>query len=169
LKKTIKILCFLIATIGIYSIVQYFQLPKLVYVNASLSEPLGIYLVQDGKISVGDYVIFKVPEQAESFIREHHLLPAGTPLLKQVYALPNQHYAVTDNCIYVGNIFIGKVFTTDGEDVPLPKIRGIFTVRENHFLALLTYNDKSLDCRYFGDIPQKLIIAKVRPFLVIPI
>lgn len=154
--------------ITIYAIARLYPPPKMLYLNTTLSEPIGLYLISKDKVQKGDLVVFKVPPNAESIIYGRKLLKPSALLLKEYYALPGEHYTITDKYIYVNDCRVGKIYENDSKNMPLPRLRGTFTVKKGHFLALATYRETSLDSRYFGDIPQELIVAKVTPFLTLP-
>ena len=168
MKKMIKVLLFLAFVLLLYEIGKCMQLHKIFYINTTASEPIGIYLVKEGEIRKGDLVVFKVPENAESIIYGRKFLQPPALLLKEVYALPGERYKITDIYIYVNGCQVGRVYEKDSRGMLLPKLRGDFTVREDHFLTLATYKETSLDSRYFGDIAKELIVAKVIPLLTLP-
>ena len=144
-------------------------IPKILYINTSLSAPLGVYITKDDQhIGRGDFVVLNVPQEVEDIIHGRGWLPPDKPLLKEVYALPGDIFTITETKIFANGTPAGDVYTHDLNGQPLPVLRGEFIVRDGHFLPLATYRNNSFDGRYFGDVPQGLIIKKVVPFLLIP-
>ena len=168
MKKTVKILFFIIIVIIVHEAGKVFPLPKLLYLNTTASEPLGVYVIEKSEIKKGDMVVFKVPPNAEDIIYGRNLLKKPGLMLKEVYALPGENYTITDKYIYVNGCRVGKVSEKDSKELPLPKLRGNFTVKKGYFLALATYRETSLDSRYFGEVSQELIVAKVTPIALLP-
>lgn len=138
------------------------------YINVTASEPIGIYrAVSYQELKYGDYVVFDVPDSAAIAV-ERGWMREGQRMLKKVYALPGDTYQITDEEILVKGSTAGPVFDRDREGEALPKLRGDFTVRADYFLPIASRKPNSFDGRYFGDVPQSLIIKKVEPILLIP-
>lgn len=133
-------------------------LPTLYYCNTSPSQPRGLYrVIDDGQpIRLHDLVVLRPPDDRLSV----------KTILKTVYALPGDTYAITDRWISVNGQPIGRVFAEDTSGAPLPKLRGSFVVPDGHFLPLAVHVDRSYDGRYFGAVAQSEIIQKVAPLLL---
>ena len=90
-------------------------------------------------------------------------LQQGYPLIKAIGALPGERYCVTNRALYIDGHRRGPVFTVDDQGLPLPKLRGCFTVPRGEFLPLGTHSPKSFDGRYFGTVPLTLIRYRAVP------
>lgn len=141
-------------------------LSHFLYFNWSGSEPVGVYrAVAAGPFATGDMVVMRVPEAAGAYAYGRGWLREGELLLKTVYALPGEAYSVTDSGVFTSHAAIQGMLIQDGTGQALPRLRGEFTVREEHFLPLATGGINSFDGRYFGDVPMELIVCKVVPVI----
>lgn len=146
------------------------KMPALIYFNSSKSLPVGFYVKVpfETPLKAGDLVIVKVPAEMHEYVYQRNWLKQDTPLLKIVYALPGDTYSINDEAVFVNGKYAGAIFTKDKSGLPLPRIRGVFTVEDGHFLPMAVRFPDSFDGRYFGQISQNLIIAKVKPLFIFP-
>jgi len=131
---------------------------------------MGFYLKVSDETSLkaGDLVILKVPKAMNPYVYGRHWLKEGAPLLKTVYALPGDTYVINNEAVFVNGEYIGEIFDEDSSGLPLPKIRGSFTVKEGYFLPIAARFPNSFDGRYFGEVSKKFIIARVKPLFILP-
>lgn len=118
----------------------------------------------DKRYEVGDLVAFELPETARvaydrSWMRE------GDLMLKKIGAFEGTAYTVTDTEFQIAGHYIGPVFATDRQGLPMPKVRGRFRVGKGNFLPVSEQYANSFDGRYFADIPIEKIHYKVMPIL----
>ena len=146
------------------------RLPALMYFNSSPSLPIGFYMKvsDETPLKRGDLVILKVPEEMRQYVYERSWLKEGSPLLKIVYAIPGDTYLINSEAIFVNGKYVGGILKEDGSGWPLPRTRGSFTVRDGCFLPIAARFQHSFDGRYFGQVSQSLIIARVKPLLIFP-
>ena len=132
------------------------------YVNRTPSLPLGIYrfVAFDGNISRGDLVFLEVTEEARPYVYGRGWLPEGVLLLKQVGAVPGDHYNISDSDIRVNGDYVGPVFEEDRSGKPLPVLRGSYKVGDGYFLPVATNIPNSFDGRYFGTVPVNSVRGK---------
>ena len=137
------------------------------FLNLTGSEPRGIYLERpfDGTLHRGDLVFMKCPPGFEKFIYGRKWLPYGWPLLKTVRGIPGDGYCVSETDVSVEGKRFGPVFSFDRQGQPLPVLRGCWRVPPRHFLPIATGLDNSFDGRYFGAVPDSLIIGKAVPVI----
>jgi conjugative transfer signal peptidase TraF len=137
------------------------------FLNLTGSEPRGIYLKRpfDGTLHRGDLVFMKCPPAYEKFVYGRKWLPKGWPLLKTVRGIPGDSFCVSETEVLVEGRRFGPVFRIDRQGLPLPVIRGCRTVPECHFLPIATGLENSFDGRYFGAVPDSLIIGRAMPII----
>lgn len=139
--------------------------PTVGYYNTNQSAPKGFYLIQNPKpLEKGQYVIIPVPEVVTAIIEGRAWFQPGTPLLKKVGALPGDTVSINTNGIFINDAYIGPVLSEDRQGLPLPQIRGTYTLKDGEFLPISTY-ERSFDGRYFGPIPIENITYQVAPLL----
>jgi conjugative transfer signal peptidase TraF len=138
------------------------------YLNLSDSEPRGIYQLRpfDGHLIPGELIIMEVPVQARPYVYGRGWLPKDGLLLKNVGAVPGDQVMISIDGIMINQKYTGPVFTRDSQGKPLPEIRGSFRVPPGSFLPLATAVPNSFDGRYFGPVPQRLIVGKAKPVLI---
>jgi type IV secretory pathway protease TraF len=107
----------------------------------------------------------KCPPGYEKYLYGRKWLPEGWPLLKTVEGLPGDVFCVSDTLLTLNGWQIGPVYAIDSRGLSLPVLRGCRTVRTNHILPIATGLKTSFDGRYFGDVPDTLIIGTARPVL----
>lgn len=135
------------------------------YWNSTDSGPKGVYLQRElESLSRGDKVVFDIPSQVlkESFPED---AKETRPLIKAVRALPGDEYCITEAAIYINGAWVGPIYETSTTHRPLPKRRGCFVVKPNHFLPISSYHPRSFDGRYFGEIDFKFIRGEAIPVL----
>lgn len=165
-KKPIFIVLALIAVISALQAARLITGPTF-WLNLSSSEPLGLYRMEPRNKAVrrGEIVVMKCPKGYEPYLYGRKWLPHGWPLFKTVGATPGDTYCVTDKMLSINGIPIGPVFSSDRTGLSLPAVRGCRTVPNGRFLPIATGLENSFDGRYFGDVPESLIIGTARPIL----
>lgn len=137
------------------------------FLNLTGSEPRGIYFLKsfDGTLQRGDLVFMKCPPGFEKFIYGRKWLPNEWSLLKTVRGIPGDSFCVSETDVSVEGKRFGPVFPFDRQGLPLPVLRGCWRVPPRHFLPIATGLDNSFDGRYFGAVPDSLIIGKAVPIV----
>ena len=155
-------LCLLVAAIFFQGLSYFF------FLNITDSLPLGLYLRIPGKdFQCGDYIVYEPPEEVRRMVADYGWGDGNHVFLKQIGAMAGEHYAVHgENLDFsIEGKLRGRVFDTDNQGHPLPKLRGEFVVPEGHVLPVAT-NPRSFDGRYTGTIPIGSIQAKVIPLWI---
>jgi conjugative transfer signal peptidase TraF len=137
--------------------------PRLVW-NASASVPVGLYRIDGGAPAVGDLVAVAPPPAVAAWLARRGYLPAGTPLLKHVAALPGALVCRSSAGIFVDGRRAAIARLTDRKGRELPRWTGCRLLRGGEIFLLNAAPD-SLDSRYFGPLPASRLIGRARPIL----
>lgn len=136
-------------------------------INVTRSLPLGLYIRSfSSTYKKGDFVLIE-----EKAIGEHqkylNFYFGSGGLIKNIAALPGDTFVVQDDNFRLSNPVIDikiKEKTPSGLRIPrLPN--GVYTVPIGYFLPLATYNENSLDGRYYGVLPMESIKVKLVPLI----
>ena len=145
--------------------VFFHGLSYLFFLNITDSLPLGLYLrIPGGDYQKGDYIVYEPSEEVRRMVADYGWGDGNHVFLKQIGAVAGEHYAVHGEPpeFTIEGTVRGRVFDSDTQGHPLPKLRGEFIVPEGHVLPVAT-NPRSFDGRYTGTIPVGCIKAKVIP------
>ena len=135
------------------------------FINITDSLPVGLYLrMPQGDFQRGDYIVYEPSEEVRRMVADYGWGDGHHVFLKQVGAVAGEHYAIHEATheFTIEGIYRGRIFDTDTQGHPLPKLRGEFIVPDGHVLPVAT-NPRSFDGRYTGTIPLACIKAKVIP------
>ena len=153
----------LLATAVLFQSLSYFF-----FLNITDSLPLGLYLRIPGReFQCGDYIVYEPSEEVQRMVADYGWGDGNHVFLKQIGAVAGEHYAVHEATheFTVEGMCRGRVFDTDTQGQPLPRLRGEFIVPEGHILPVAT-NPRSFDGRYTGTIPVDSIRTKVIPLWI---
>ncbi|HQU17108.1 MAG TPA: S26 family signal peptidase [Gammaproteobacteria bacterium] len=132
--------------------------------NYTESEPIGFYLLRPLRHPKrGMIVELAVPARVRYLVYGRRWLQYGWPMLKGIGALPGDRYCVTDHAVFINGKRRGPISTVDTQGLPLPKLRGCFTVPAGQFLPFSDHSPKSFDGRYFGTVGLSQVRDEVRP------
>ena len=135
-------------------------------INATNSEPLGLYRVKTHKAREyvrGMLVVFAVPAAFERLVTDRGWMSPGWRLVKGIGAIAGDRVCVTDAAVAVNGVPIGPVAAKDTEGQRLPRYRGCEILNDNEFLPLSTHHAKSFDGRYMGPQPLTAILGEAIP------
>lgn len=136
--------------------------------NFSASAPRGLYqIVPIEQWQRGTWIVLELPPETWNELGERSWLKPGTTLIKPIGALPGERVCATDSEITIEGKPIGSVAGADFEGLPLPQLRGCFTVPEDAILPLSSHSPRSFDGRYFGPIPKELVLGEAVPIFTI--
>lgn len=155
-------LCLMVAAVFFQSLSYFF------FLNITDSLPLGLYLrVPGSEFQRGDYIVYEPSEEVRQIVADYGWGDGNHVFLKQIGAVAGEHYAVHEETheFTIEGVCRGRVFDTDAQGHPLPRLRGEFIVPEGHVLPVAT-NPRSFDGRYTGTIPIDSIQAKVVPLWI---
>ena len=142
--------------------------------NLTSSIPPGIYRVTDGPVAKGAIVIACLPAEASAFAASRGFVPHGgcpdgrSPIGKTVAAISGDSVHVADEGIRVNGRLIpnSRPLERDSHDRSLPRLApGHYLVPPGHVWLVSSYSPRSYDSRYFGAIPDSLLVSRVRPVL----
>ena len=174
MKKTLKILAVVVLSISIsvFALSIGFRVSG-IYINTTLSFPLGFYRVVDEPITKGAYVSF-CPPQIEVFdmaVSRNYINQGDCPgsyglLLKRVFALAGDTVSISGAGISVNGEWLPQSaqLTADAHGQKLPQYRlNKKVLDDSEYLLISDLNPNSFDARYFGVITRKQIQHVVRP------
>jgi type IV secretory pathway protease TraF len=95
--------------------------------------------------------------------REDPWEQAGVPLLKAIGAVAGDVVCINDEAFSINGTPVGPVARVDGKGLPLPQLRGCFTIEAGYFLPVSGYSERSFDGRYMGPQPLSVIMGKATP------
>ena len=138
---------------------------RIVY-NPSDSAPRGWYLMRPASgLSVGEYVVARLPSDTAAFAAVRGYLPRSVPILKQIAALNGQHVCIRDGVVYVGGTAMARTLDHDGKGRPLTAWRHCQVLGIDEVFLLNTTNPGSFDSRYFGPIDASFVRGRAIPLM----
>lgn len=150
--RLMPFLCASVTTCGLVLVEAIHPALRLVY-NASESAPRGFYVVTPvARLSIGDYVVARLPRDVERFAAERGYLPRGVPVLKQVLAVPGQSVCGRDGWFYVDGAAVARPLVEDAQHRSLNTWEGCRLLLPGEFFLLNPAASGSFDSRYFGPL-----------------
>lgn len=132
---------------------------RLIY-NASDSAPRGFYTVAPpSPLTLGDYVVARLPEESSRLAAERGYLPRSVPVLKQVVAMGGQRVCVRDGWVYIDGAAVASTLQTDGQTRPLPAWKGCRQLMDRELFLLNPFNPASFDSRYVGPLDASFVLG----------
>ncbi len=136
-------------------------------INLTDSAPHGVYAVVPlNELKKGTFIVFPVPFSVRHELGVRAWLRDDVPLIKPVAALPGEKVCVSDAEVIVAGQKGGPVFSRDYLGLPLPRLRGCFSIRAGSVFPLSTFSDRSFDGRYLGPIHRGDIIGEAVPIIL---
>lgn len=174
MKKNIKILIVLILTLSVSLFVLSIGARiSGIYINTTLSLPVGFYKAVDEPIANGAYVAFCPPQNAvfdmamnRSYINRGDCPGGYGLLLKRVFAQSGDHVSIDKSGIVVNGQHLpnSAQLKIDAEGHALPQYHlDQRVLDDSEYLLLSDVNPRSFDARYFGLIARDQIKQVVRP------
>ena len=145
--------------------------------NLSPSIAPGVYQVIEGPIQRGAIVVVCLPSAMAAFARERDYISAGfcpdgnAPIGKRVAALAGDTVSLTAIGLNINGRVIPNTrpLDRDREGRALPRMSyGQYVVQAGDIWLVSTYSGQSFDSRYFGPVPEKSVISRVRPMITLP-
>lgn len=141
--------------------------------NTTRSIPLGFYLMSNGPIVKGAYVLWCPPERPEfDLAKERGYIGAGFcpggygNMMKKVLASDHDIVSVMDDGVRVNGTLVpaSQPFEEDSMGRPLPRFRVTDHVLTSSELLLMSdTNSRSFDARYFGPVRRAHIQSCIHP------
>jgi conjugative transfer signal peptidase TraF len=134
--------------------------------NPSDSAPRGWYLVRPAsRLSVGEYVVARLPNDTAAFAATRGYLPRSVPILKQIAAVNGQRVCIRDAVVYVDGAAVTRTLDRDGRGRPLTAWRHCQVLGVDELFLLNSKNPGSFDSRYFGPIDASFVRGRAIPLL----
>lgn len=142
------------------------QSGRWVLVNASPSEPEGLYLRTSDGPTVGRLVTFMAPALASPYVDRHLTYLRTTPVLKALAAGPGNLVCTRSGRLVIDGQDKAPVMAKDPRGVQLPRWNGCRRLGAGEWFAYSNRVPNSFDSRYYGPIRTDQVIAAYRPLLV---
>lgn len=137
--------------------------PLLVW-NASASAPIGLYAASPpDMIARGDLVLAFAPRSARALAAQRGYLPWGVPLVKYVAALQGDRVCANGLRVFINGVEAAIRLRWDHEGRPLPRWHGCKKLARDDVFLLNGPVLHSFDGRYFGTVPRRNLVGKLRP------
>lgn len=141
--------------------------------NLTSSIPPGIYRTTSEAVTRGTTVIACLPAEASAFAAARGFVPRGrcpdgrSPIGKTVAALPGDSVHVDTTGVSVNGHLIpnSRALPHDSRGRFLPQLDGDYLVPPKQVWLVSSYSARSYDSRYFGGVPDSLLVERVRPIL----
>lgn len=138
------------------------SVPLLVW-NTTASAPVGLYLsLPERRPAVGDWVFVRPPDGLAGALAAGGYLPAGALLLKRIAAVAPSVVCRLGLQVVIGGKAAALALARDRLGRPLPAWRGCRCLAPSE-IFLLNPEPHSLDSRYFGPLPARLIVGRATP------
>jgi conjugative transfer signal peptidase TraF len=138
---------------------------KLVVYNYTDSLPNGFYLLIPGAVNKGDLIAFEPPPIAAELIRTRKYLRSGGVLLKQIVGVKGDSVYTKNGEFFVNGESYGGFVNTDKEGRFLPRFSFFGRLPEDKVVVAIKGKDNSYDSRYFGPVPKRNILGRLRLIL----
>ena len=163
-KRFKPLIISILILISILLVCKYLGTKYILQITSSL--PKGIYRIYSKEqISLGDIVIFDVPEKIRHMAYDWIPKNPNFKFMKHVMAKNGDLVSVSPAGVYINKKYIASVSKLDSKKRPLPLINKKFHLKKDEFFVLSRY-EKSFDSRYFGPIKKKSIKGIVEPFIL---
>jgi len=135
------------------------QPPLLVIWNASLSVPVGLYLVAQASPRVGDLVVLRLPPVIAAFAARRRYLPTTAYLLKPIAAAAGDLVCRFGEQVFVRGEFAATAKTADDDGNAMPAWEGCRILQTGEVFVLADH-PASFDSRYFGPLDTTSIVGR---------
>jgi type IV secretory pathway protease TraF len=140
--------------------------PALVW-NTTASAPLGLYLTRpERRPAVGDWVVIRPSAALAEWLAAKGFLPSGALLLKRIAAVAPSIVCRIGAEVSIDGRRAAAALARDRVGRPLPVWRGCHRLTADEVFVLMPA-PHSLDSRYFGALPRRLIVGRAAPWLVV--
>lgn len=142
-----------------------------VFFNVTTSLPSGVYHLRDATPAVGRLVMACLEEEASALSLARSYIgrgdcPYGTaPVAKVVAAVGGDTVRVSRAGVTVRGRLLANSAPreVDSQGHPLPDVRGTYLLALGDVWLYSGYNPKSFDSRYYGPLPDSLLLGEAAP------
>jgi conjugative transfer signal peptidase TraF len=135
-------------------------------VNASPSEPVGLYVRTRSPPGPGRIIAFRAPQAAYPYVALALPERARTSILKTVRAGQGDQVCAAGHRLSVNDRDWAPIATADRHGRVLPQWSGCRRLRAGEYFVFSARIPNSFDSRYYGPIRTDQVIAVYRPLLV---
>lgn len=139
---------------------------KYILYNSTLSLETGFYRLHHAPdiahLQRDDIVVYAVPENVRSLVRDRQYLGNDIPLMKPYSASSGDYVCTEGHRVVVQEQTMGRIRDTDSQGRPLPWHRFCGRVPAGQFYSF-SHHAASFDSRHYGPVPLTHIIAKATP------
>lgn len=173
-KNKSSIIHFIILMFSVFSFF-YLMIKLPVRINLTSSVKKGVYWISSAEnIKKGDYIALCLNEKHSDSIYKKGYIKKGhdchgryESLLKKIVAIPNDEIEINKNFMLINGQKIKlKVQEVDRNNQPIPKIKYANKFKLKGYWVIGDNNPKSFDSRYFGEITNKQIVYKAKPWFL---
>ena len=152
-----------LGTLALGSTILFPPPPHLLW-NATVSAPVGFYLVSPGAwLARGDMVVARAPYPARLLAARRHYLPMNVPLVKRVVGVPGDIICARGDRVTLDGKLIARRLLHDSMGRTLPWWEGCEGLLPGRYFLLMDNVPVSFDGRYFGPVGESDIIGKASP------
>jgi conjugative transfer signal peptidase TraF len=148
-------LLFVLAVLVVLACLPWFR------VNVSPSAPLGLYRLRAVTLPLerGRLVVMPVPSSVRRW------QSAWVPIMKPVAGMAGDVVCSLGHILFVNGVSYGPVYA-EAEGMPLPQpIEGLCQFVREGYVVVASPAPRSLDSRYFGEVPIRALTAQATPLL----
>lgn len=158
-------LFFSLLILSLLALFSSLQKEKYIFYNYTDSLPFGFYIVVPGEIKKGDLIAFVPPPVAQKLINERKYLQPDGYLLKPVIGVAGDSIDTKYERLLINGKDTGEFLTKDKEGRTISKYLFRGRLKKGEYYVVIPEKKNSFDSRYFGPVPKKNVVGKIRLFL----
>lgn len=165
MKRRVSMIGLSAVAVSLIALASLKRPPSILY-NPSPSAPIGWYAIEPvDELLVGDLVATWLPKEAETLAAARGYLPANTPVIKTIFAIPGDYFCVYDDTLKIVGQPDRLILSTDSKGREMPALsEGCRSLARSEYLILSDQILSSFDSRYFGPVKPSDIIGTARYF-----
>jgi conjugative transfer signal peptidase TraF len=136
-------------------------------VNATASEPVGLYAGVGGDAVIGRIVAFDAPAAAFPYADRHLGYLHRIPMLKAIAGVAGDRVCTTSGRLVINGRDLAPIARADREGRALPHWRACRALRRDEVFVFSPRVPNSFDGRYFGPLPRRSILGVYAPLLTV--
>lgn len=136
-------------------------------INATASEPLGLYARVAGAAAVGRIVAFYAPPAAFPYAERHLGYLRRVPMLKTIAGVAGDQICTARGRLVINERDLAPIVAIDREGRTLPHWSACRMLRGDEVFVFSARVPNSFDSRYFGPVPRGSILGVYAPLLTV--